>query len=122
VDDIRTVIAAYAQALDDARWEDVVATYCPDATVVIPRMAVMHGHDEIRAGYATVIPNRPRRHIITNTIITPVDDQTATAISDLLVLSKGDAGWAIVLVGRYTDEFRCDDGAWRCSARRLEFS
>jgi uncharacterized protein (TIGR02246 family) len=118
---IRNVISAYAQAIDDGRTDDVVATFCPDATVNLPGLDVMRGHEAIRAAYAKMTPRRPQRHVVVNTIVTATGEESATATSDLLVLVKGESGWAVQLVGRYEDELRRDDGTWRFAARRLTF-
>jgi uncharacterized protein (TIGR02246 family) len=121
VQDIRDLIAAYAHALDDGRTEDVVATFCPDATVVIPGQDSLIGLDAIRTAYAGMVPRRPQRHVVVNTVVT-VADATASAISDLLVLAKGEQGWAVRFVGRYRDELRRTDSGWRFAARTLEFA
>ena len=42
---VRAAIAAYTQALDDGRTDDVVATYCPDGVCDIPGMGTHEGHD-----------------------------------------------------------------------------
>lgn len=121
VQDIRNLIAAYAHALDDGRTEDVVATFCPDATVVIPGYDVLAGQDAIRTAYEGMVPRRPQRHVVVNTLVT-VDVETASATSDLLVLGKGgESGWAVRLVGRYRDELRLTGEGWRFAARTLEF-
>jgi uncharacterized protein (TIGR02246 family) len=121
VNDIRDVIAAYTQALDDGRADDVVATFCPDATVSLPGMDIIRGHEAIRAAYAAMKPRRPQRHVVVNTLVSEVDDDTAKATSDVLVLGKGDAGWVVRLVGRYSDDLRRVDTAWRFASRTLEF-
>jgi uncharacterized protein (TIGR02246 family) len=120
VQDIRNLIAAYAHALDDGRTDDVVATFCPDATVVIPGYGDLCGEDAIRAAYEGMVPRRPQRHVVANTLVT-VDDETASAVSDLLVLGKGESGWAIRLVGRYRDQLRQTEKGWRFAVRTLEF-
>jgi uncharacterized protein (TIGR02246 family) len=121
VKDIRDTIAAYAQALDDGRTEDVVATFCPDATVRLPGMEPLHGHEAIRAAFARMRPRRPQRHVVVNTVVTVADDRTASATSDLLVLGAG-PDWAVHLVGRYRDELRRQDAGWRFAARLLDFA
>ena len=121
VNDIRDVIAAYAQALDDGRTDDVVATFCPDATVSLPGTDVIRGHEAIRAAYAAMTPRRPQRHVVANTVVSEVDDHTARATSDVLVLGRGEAGWVVHLVGRYTDQLRRVEGGWRFAARTLQF-
>jgi uncharacterized protein (TIGR02246 family) len=119
--DIRDVIAAYAQALDDGRTDDVVATFCPDATVSLPGTDVLHGHEAIRAAYAAMKPRRPQRHVVANTVVSEVDEDTAKATSDVLVLGRGEAGWVVHLVGRYTDELRRTGDAWLFASRTLVF-
>ena len=49
---VRATIAAYTQALDDGRTDDVVATFCPDGVCDIPGMGTHEGHDALRAAYA----------------------------------------------------------------------
>jgi uncharacterized protein (TIGR02246 family) len=121
VQDICHLIAEYAHALDDGRTEDVVATFCPDATVVVPGQDALVGRDAIRTAYAGMVPRRPQRHVVVNTVVA-VSDETASATSDLLVLAKGESGWAVELVGRYRDELRRTDSGWRFAARTLEFA
>jgi uncharacterized protein (TIGR02246 family) len=120
IQDIRNLIAGYAHAIDDGRTDDVVATFCPDATVAIPGRDVLTGLEAIRTAYAGMVPRRPQRHVVVNTLVT-VDDDTASATSDLLVLGQGESGWAIRFVGRYRDEFRHTPQGWRFAARTLEF-
>ena len=120
---VRAVLAAYAHALDDGRTEDVVATFCPDGTVELPGMGTHVGHDALRAAYTSWQPRRPQRHLVLNTHVTEWNDHEATAISDVVFILQGRAGWAIQLVGRYHDVLHHDDdaGAWRFHHRAAEF-
>jgi hypothetical protein len=110
---VRAAIAAYTLALDDGRTDDVVATFCPDGGVNIPGMGAHHGVDALREAYSQLKPRRPQRHVVVNTLVTDWNDHEANAISDVIFLLQGDAGWAIQLVGRYHDTLHTDDGAWR---------
>ncbi len=118
---VRATIAAYALALDDGRTDDVVATFCPDGVIEMPGMGTYTGHDELRAAFAGWTPVRPQRHLVLNTLVTDWDEHEASAISDIVFILKGDAGWAIQLVGRYHDTFHHDDGAWRLHRREARF-
>ena len=118
---IRAAIAAYTQALDDGRTDDVVATFCPDGSVAIPGMGTHEGHEALREAYATWVPRLPQRHLVLNTLVTEWGEHEATAISDVIFLLKGDAGWAIQLVGRYRDVLHHDEGRWRFHRRVAEF-
>ena len=112
-------IARYAQALDDGRTDDVVATFCSDGVVDMIGLGHCEGHTELREAYARVVPQRPQRHMITNTVITGWSDNEATAVSDLVFVRLGDAGWAVQLVGRYDDTFHCHDGVWTVHRRTM---
>jgi hypothetical protein len=118
---VRATIAAYTQALDDGRTDDVVATFCPDGVCEIPGMGTHVGHDALHVAYAGWKPRRPQRHVVVNTHVTDWNGHEATAVSDVIFLLKGDAGWAIQLVGRYQDTLHHDHGTWRFHRRAAEF-
>jgi len=118
---VRAAIAAYTHALDDGRTDDVVATYCSDGRCDIPGLGTYQGHDALRAAYAKWTPRRPQRHLVVNTHVTDWDLHEATAISDVILLLKGDTGWAIQIVGRYRDTLHHDNGTWRFRERVAEF-
>jgi hypothetical protein len=122
VEGVRAVIAAYAQALDDGRTDDVVATFSADGVCDIPGLGMHQGRDALRAAYAGWRPERPMRHVVANTLITDWNDHEATATSDVIVLVQRDSGWAIEVVGRYHDTLHCDDGTWRFHRRAAEFA
>ena len=121
VEGVRATIAAYTQALDDGRTDDVVATFCPDGVCDIPGMGTHAGHDALRAAYTRWKPRRPQRHLVVNTLVTDWSDHEATAISDVIFILQGDAGWAIQVVGRYHDTLNYNDGTWRFRRRAAEF-
>ena len=124
---VRRAIAADTQALDDGRTDDVVDTFCADATVEIPGMGTHVGVDAIREAYATWTPRRPQRHLVLNTLVTEWTADEAHATSDVAFLLKGKDGWAVQVVGRYDDVLRRDaaDGSdgdqWRFHLRRASF-
>src|SRR4051812_36248550 len=118
---IRHTIAAYTQALDDGRTDDVVATFCADGGCDLPGMGAHQGHEALRAAYAKVEPKVPQRHLVLNTLITDWNDDEATAISDVIFLLRREAGWAVQLVGRYEDTLHCEDGTWRFHQRSATF-
>jgi hypothetical protein len=121
VEGIRAVMAAYAQALDDGRTEDIVATFCVDGVVEIPGSGTFEGHDAIREAYSGLKPRAPQRHVVVNTLVTDWNDHEAKAVSDLLFLQKGESGWAVQLVGRYNDTLQNREGMWRFQLRTMEF-
>ena len=124
---VRRAIAAYTQALDDGRTDDVVATFCADATVEIPGMGTHVGADAIREAYAAWTPRRQQRHLVLNTLVTEWTADEAHATSDVVFLLKGKEGWAVQVVGRYDDVLHRDAGdgidgnQWRFHVRRASF-
>jgi ketosteroid isomerase-like protein len=118
---VRAAIAAYTQALDDGRTDDVVATFCPDGVCDIPGMGTLEGHDAIREAYAGWTPRRPQRHLVLNTLVTEWSGDEAEAVSDVVFIRMGKAGWAVQLVGRYHDTLHRDGGTWRFHRRVAVF-
>ncbi len=121
VEGVRAALAAYTQALDDGRTDDVVATFCPDGACEIPGMGTHEGLDALRAAYAGWVPRRPQRHLVLNTLVTDWADHEATAVSDVIFILQGKEGWAIQLVGRYHDTLHRDGDTWRFHRRVAEF-
>lgn len=119
---VRNTLAEYAQALDDGRTDDVVATFCPDGVMDMGSRGRYEGHDALRAAFEQWVPRRPQRHLVVNTQVQGWDDAEATAVSDVVFLLRGEEGWAVQLVGRYRDVLRFDDGRWRFHRRTADFS
>jgi hypothetical protein len=122
VEGIRATLAWYTHALDDGRTDDIVATFCPDGSIEIPGMGTHSGHDALRAAYAKWVPRQPQRHLVVNTLVAEWNEGEARAVSDVVFLLKGDAGWAVQVVGRYRDHLHNDGGVWRFHHRAAEFS
>lgn len=119
VEAVRALIATYTHALDDGRTDDVVATYCPDGAFELPGTGTFEGHDALREAYAGWAPRRPQRHLVSNTLVTDWDDHRATAVSDVVLVVKGDAGWAVQFVARYHDVVHHDAGRWTFHRRTV---
>ena len=118
---VRATLAAYTQALDDGRADDVVATFCPDGVIELPGMGTHEGHDALLEAFTGWAPRRPQRHLVLNTLVTDWDAHEATAVSDVVFILMGKEGWSIQLVGRYHDVLHQEDGAWRIHRRVAEF-
>jgi ketosteroid isomerase-like protein len=119
VEGVRATIARYTHALDDGRTDDVVATYCPDGAFEGPGLGTFEGHDALRQAYAGWAPRRPQRHLVVNTLVTEWDEHEAKAISDVILIVQGDAGWTTQFVSRYADVLHHGDGGWRFHRRTV---
>ena len=118
---VRRTLAAYVQALDDGRTDDVVATFCADGAIDMGELGSFAGHDDLRAAYARWVPRAPQRHLVLNTHITEWDDDEAEVISDVVFLHAREGAWKVQLVGRYHDVLRHEHGTWRIHRRRAAF-
>ena len=118
---VRAALAAYTQALDDGRTDDVVATFCADGVIEIPGLGTHAGHDALRTAYDSWKPRRPQRHLVLNTLVTGWNDDEARAVSDVIFLLQGKAGWSVQMVGRYDDTLHHEDGTWRFHHRAASF-
>ncbi len=118
---VRATMAAYAQALDDGRTDDVVATFCQDGVCEIPGLGTHEGHAALRAAYSGWKPKRPQRHVVVNTLVTDWSDEEANAISDVIFILRGESGWTVQLIGRYHDTLHHADGTWRFHRRAATF-
>jgi ketosteroid isomerase-like protein len=118
---VRATIAAYTQALDDGRADDVVATFCPDAVCEFGDQGTFEGHGALRQAYAGWMPRGPQRHLVLNTLVTRRSADEADAVSDVVFIAPGTGGWSIQLVGRYRDTLHRDGGTWRFHRRVVAF-
>jgi 3-phenylpropionate/cinnamic acid dioxygenase small subunit len=118
---VRALIAAYAQACDEGRFEDWRATFLPDA--VLETAEVVYRGPEIdllltarvRTKLREQAENRRTRHHLTTQSVSLRPDGAADAWTYFQLLRNG----GIEETGVYRDLIRRDgDGAWRF-ARRL---
>ena len=121
-DAIRELMAAYAQALDACRFADVAACFASDGEWTTDYGAA-RGPAEIEAFIRGIVPVKgegpQRKHYITNTII-KVDGETASAVSDYLIVREADGGLIPVMGGTYRDKFVKTPAGWRFSRKELE--
>jgi hypothetical protein len=119
---VRRAIAAYTQAVDDGRTDDVLATFTGDGSVDIPGIGAHEGQEAMRAAYDAVAPKAPQRHLVINTLVTEWDAEQATAKSDLVFMVHNGQAWMTFLTGRYTDTLRQVGGEWKFTHRTAEFT
>jgi uncharacterized protein (TIGR02246 family) len=118
---VSAAISAYAHALDAGRNDKIAELFTPDGTAEIAGVGTFQGRDAIREGYAAFAPSQPQLHLVANTVITTSDADTATAVSNLAFIARGETGWAPQMIGRYDDELQRDGGTWRFSKRVTTF-
>ena len=121
-DAIRELMARYAMALDACRFADVAACFASDGEWTTDYGAA-RGPAEIEAFIRGIVPVKgegpQRKHYITNIII-KVDGETASAVSDYLIVREAEGGLIPVMGGTYRDKFIKTPAGWRFSRKELE--
>ncbi|MFJ5302826.1 nuclear transport factor 2 family protein [Streptomyces sp. NPDC088350] len=118
---VRAVLGAHTQAQDAGRTDDIVALYTPDGVLEIPGMDPVEGRDAIHAAFKGWEPVKPQLHLVTNTVVTSTGEDEARALSDVVFLQRGEAGWAVGVVGHYDDTLRRQDGSWLLHRRKTTY-
>ncbi|MEU9310707.1 nuclear transport factor 2 family protein [Streptomyces sp. NPDC048256] len=118
---VRAVIGAHTQAQDAGRTDDVVALYTPDAVLELPGTDPLQGHDALREAFKGWAPTQPQLHLVTNTVVTALGPDEATAASDVAFLQRGESGWAVQVLGHYDDTLRRVDGTWLLRRRKTTY-
>ncbi|MEV8541977.1 nuclear transport factor 2 family protein [Streptomyces sp. NPDC051572] len=118
---VRAVLGAHTQAQDAGRTDDVVAQYAPDGVLEIPGMDPVEGRDAIHAAFKGWEPVQPQLHLVTNTVVTSTGEDEARALSDVVFLQRGEAGWAVGVVGHYDDTLRRHNGTWLLQHRKTTY-
>jgi 3-phenylpropionate/cinnamic acid dioxygenase small subunit len=123
VDDIRALIVAYAERLDDGDLDGVAALFEHAAFRSTRSGNARVGRDAVRRMYDPVIlydDGTPRTKHVLGNIAIMVDDGGATATSRCtftVLQASSDGQLSTVLSGRYVDTFERVEGQWRFSER-----
>ncbi|WP_433526219.1 nuclear transport factor 2 family protein [Nocardia pseudovaccinii] len=118
---VRNLIGRHIQAQDAGDSEAVVALYTADGVLEIPGADPISGQEALREAFKGWAPTQPQRHLGGNTVITSWTEDSATAVSDVVFFQRGEAGWAVGVVGRYEDTFTRQDGNWKLQRRKTTY-
>jgi ketosteroid isomerase-like protein len=113
---VRKTLAQYAQWTDDRRVDDLAGLFTEDAEWTVMDETVT-GREAIRAYIATWKPFEVQvKHVTVDSVI-DIDGDTATAMSNFIVLYETPAGGVVHRAGRYEDRLRDEGDRWRISRR-----
>ena len=123
---VTELLYRYAELIDAGDF-DGVGQLLARATFAGTRSASTSGVDSIAKLFATTTrrypdhDNTPRtRHLVLNPIV-DVEDRTATARSTFCVIQNTETvPLRPIVVGRYFDNFSCDDDGWYFTARQVD--
>ncbi len=116
-DAIRRTLFEYCRLIDDGRFDEWAELFVEDGRFSILGSQCA-SREEIRAFAHANFPHTlgKTKHLTLNPII-DVDGDTATAVSDVVVLYRTSKGPLPTLAGRYHDELAFDGAKWRLVQR-----
>jgi len=108
---VRRIHAAYSQACDDGRFEDLAALFADDVELVSNDMVIARGRAAARDWIAAAQPPERRgRHLVANAVIDVLAPDSARAEADFVFLAPKPEGLVAAATGRYRDRFVAPDG------------
>lgn len=120
-----------AACADAGDAQGLAQLFAEDGQLQRPSGEPLHGRAAIAAAYALRPAGRMTRHLVTNTLFDVVDEDRASARSQVLLWScdaaaepgaHGRAADARQLMGEFDDSFvRAADGRWRIQRREARF-
>ncbi|MUL65799.1 hypothetical protein BOO86_15090 [Mycobacterium sp. CBMA 234] len=116
---IRNLIASYAHAADDGDGRGLAALFIDGGGLESLGVTVT-GPENLAALIAGIV-HANLKHLQLNTVVS-LDDDTATAVSDLMVQAAvPGSGWQTLAHGRYHDQLVRADPDWRFSKRVIRW-
>lgn len=120
-EEIRRLIALYAQLLDSRRLAEWGELFCEDASFAVWDRTY-RGRNEIVKEIGGMQPPTPGKHVVLQPVIDLLDDRRARAWTDFSAFATDAEGNAsIATLGRYHDELTRDDDHWRFRTRVIVF-
>ena len=125
----RDLIIAYAKFLDMAEYDQCADMFEDNATLDV--WSELKGKSAILAAMSARPSDLLTRHIMTNILITVIDERQATGVSYLTLyrkigkLNRGEEKTPFTrpaAVGQYNDEFVLTKDGWRFSRRKAHFT
>jgi 3-phenylpropionate/cinnamic acid dioxygenase small subunit len=116
------VIYRYASAVDDADFATVRRLFADDARVKFGDHDEVVGADAIVAWIEAAMGDRAWQHHLVSVYHVAVDGDEAAALTyhTSHQTLKADPDTVVVIVARYHDRLRREEGAWRISAKTME--
>jgi hypothetical protein len=113
---VRYTLAQYSQFVDDRRFDDLADLFTADASWTVLD-TTHHGRRSIRDYMSTWEPHGSQvKHLTMNPII-DISGNSATAVSDYIVVYETPNGGVVLRAGRYHDELSKDGDRWRFAQR-----
>jgi uncharacterized protein (TIGR02246 family) len=114
---IRSLLARYAQLLDDGQFEEWAGLFTPDAVFAMPTESFT-GRDTIRRWIeAMKPPDGYGKHLCFNSVIA-LGAEEAHVITDFVLIGPDRT---VASMGRYRDDLVLSGDTWRIAVRAVEY-
>ncbi|MEV5302672.1 MULTISPECIES: nuclear transport factor 2 family protein [Amycolatopsis methanolica group] len=119
--EIAELYGRYAQYYDDGRAQDFAALFTTTATFVrAPGTEPVMGRDAIASLVTDAGTPTGIRHLVSSVIVDEAPGEAALGAAYVQAVTVDENSIRLVTLGRYTDEFRYEDGRWRFHVHRYE--
>lgn len=117
--EIRNLVARYAQYTDDARIQEWTELFVEDARMEAGGQP-MEGRPGLTEWITAVTSSMKLRHIMGGVTVTMDSATEAHGAADMVLLAAVEGSWIIAGAPRYVDRYVKTDDGWRFAERILE--
>ena len=117
--EIRNLVAQYAQYTDDTRLEEWTELFVEDARMEAGGRP-LEGRPALTEWITGVTSSMKLRHIMGGVTVTLDSATEAHGAADMILLAAVEGSWVLVGAPRYVDRYVKTDAGWRFAERILE--
>ena len=117
--EIRDLVAKYAQYTDDTRLEEWTGLFVEDARMEAGGQP-LEGRPALTEWITGVTSSMKLRHIMGAVTVTVDSASEAHGAADMILLAAVEGSWVLVGAPRYVDRYVKTDAGWRFTERILE--
>jgi anthranilate 1,2-dioxygenase small subunit len=117
--EIRNLVAQYAQYTDDTRIEEWTGLFVEDARMEAGGQP-LEGRPALTEWITGVTSSMKLRHVMGGVTVTLDSATEAHGAADMILLAAVEGSWVLVGAPRYVDRYVKTDAGWRFAERILE--
>ncbi len=117
--EIRNLVAQYAQHTDDTRLQEWTELFVEDARMEAMGQA-LEGRPALTEWITGVTSSMKLRHVMGGVTVTLDSATEAHGAADMILLAAVEGNWVLAGAPRYVDRYVKTDAGWRFAERILE--
>lgn len=120
--EVLALYGRYAHCIDEGLAEEFAELFTSDGVSIVDGVERARGRAALAASVHAVREALPGvRHLVSSTTVeVDPDGERATGTAYVMAVTCGDGTLRLVVLGRYSDVFRREDGRWRIAEHRFE--